>query len=120
MKKAITKGSKTFAPLKRRLTRISHHLTAEARNRPAITSLRLLAVLNVGFKYARIVQKRLAERRAPCTDGPLTHFASPRGEKSGLVKLLLDGVAGELVRGRPPRHDDLADPSRGDQNDGAQ
>ena len=24
-----------------------------------------------------------AERRAPCTDGSLTHFASPRGEKSG-------------------------------------
>ena len=31
----------------------------------------------VGFKYTRIVQKRRAERRAPCTDGPLTHFASP-------------------------------------------
>ena len=27
----------------------------------------------------------LDERRAPCTDGPLTHFASPPGEKSGLV-----------------------------------
>ena len=26
---------------------ISHHLTVEARNRPAITALRLLAVLNV-------------------------------------------------------------------------
>ena len=35
-----------------RLARISHHLTVEARNRPAITSLRLLAVLNVLFKYA--------------------------------------------------------------------
>ena len=33
---------------------ISHHLTAEARNRPAITSLRLLTV---GFKYARIIQE---------------------------------------------------------------
>ena len=31
---------------------ISHHLTAEARNRPAITALRLLAVLNVLFEYA--------------------------------------------------------------------
>ena len=30
------------------LDRISHHLTAEARDRPAITSLHLLAVLNVG------------------------------------------------------------------------
>ena len=35
-----------------RLARISHHLTVEARNRPAITALRLLAVLNVLFKYA--------------------------------------------------------------------
>ncbi len=39
------------------LARISHHLTVEARNRPAITSLLLLAVLNVGFKYARIIQE---------------------------------------------------------------
>ncbi len=30
-----------------RLTRISHHLTVEARHKPAITALRLLAVLNV-------------------------------------------------------------------------
>ena len=66
------------------LARISHQLTVEAHDRPAITSLRLLTVLNVLFKYARIVQKRRAERRAPCTDGPLTHFASPPGEKSGL------------------------------------
>ena len=34
-----------------RLARISHHLPVEARNRPAITALRLLAVLNVLFKY---------------------------------------------------------------------
>ncbi len=33
------------------LTRISHHLPVEARKRPAITALRLLAVLNVLFKY---------------------------------------------------------------------
>ena len=33
------------------LARISHHLPVEARNRPAITALRLLAVLNVLFKY---------------------------------------------------------------------
>ena len=39
------------------LARISHHLTVEARHRPAITALRLLAVLNVGFKYARIIQQ---------------------------------------------------------------
>ncbi len=36
----------------RNLVRISHYLTAEARNRPAITALRLLAVLNVLFEYA--------------------------------------------------------------------
>ena len=34
------------------LTRISHRLTVEARDRPAITSLRLLAVLNVLSEYA--------------------------------------------------------------------
>ena len=34
------------------LTRISHQLTVEAPDRPAITSLRLLTVLNVLFKYA--------------------------------------------------------------------
>ena len=39
------------------LARISHHLTVEARDKPAITALRLLAVLNLGFKYARIVQE---------------------------------------------------------------
>ena len=78
------------------LARISHHLTVEARHRPAMTALRLLAVLNVLFKYALIIQEmhftpdyptscgwpvRGAERRAPCTEGPLTHFVSPRGEK---------------------------------------
>ena len=41
----------------RGLTRSSDHLTVEARNKPAMTALRLLAVLNVGFKYARIVQE---------------------------------------------------------------
>ena len=35
-----------------RLACISHRLTAEARDRPAITSLRLLAVLNVLSEYA--------------------------------------------------------------------
>ena len=34
------------------LIRISHHLTAEARDKPAITSLRLLIVLTVLNKYA--------------------------------------------------------------------
>ncbi len=36
------------------LTRISHRLTVEARERPAITSLRLLAVLTVLSKYASL------------------------------------------------------------------
>ncbi len=35
----------------------SHHLTVEALDRPVMTSLCLLAVLNVGFKYARMVQE---------------------------------------------------------------
>ena len=39
------------------LARFSHHLTVEVHDRPAITALRLLAVLNVGFKYARIIQE---------------------------------------------------------------
>ena len=34
------------------LARLSHHLTVEARNRLAITALRLLAVLNGLFEYA--------------------------------------------------------------------
>ena len=34
------------------LARISHYLTAEAREKAAITSLRLLTVLTVLFKYA--------------------------------------------------------------------
>ena len=34
------------------LGRISHRLTGKAHDRPAITSLRLLAVLTVLFKYA--------------------------------------------------------------------
>ncbi len=39
------------------LARISHHLTVEARHKPAISALRLLTVLNVGFKYARAIQE---------------------------------------------------------------
>ena len=35
-----------------KLARISHHLTAEARDKTAITSLRLLTVLDVLYKYA--------------------------------------------------------------------
>ena len=42
------------------LARISHHLTVEARDRPAITAFRLLAVLTVPFKYASARQPALA------------------------------------------------------------
>ncbi len=38
-------------------SRQSRYLGEEARNRPAITSPSLVAVLNVGFKYDRIVQE---------------------------------------------------------------
>ncbi len=41
---------------RKRLARISHHLTVEVRNRPAITSLRLLAVLNVLSEYASLIK----------------------------------------------------------------
>ena len=43
---------KTRATSEADLACISHHLTAEARHMAAMTSLRLLAVLNVLFKYA--------------------------------------------------------------------
>ncbi|MDE0165119.1 MAG: hypothetical protein OXH92_20445 [Bryobacterales bacterium] len=63
------------------LTCISHHPTAGARDTTARTSLRLLAVLNVPSSTpAR------AKRLAPRPDGPLTHFVSPRGEKSRLKR----------------------------------
>ena len=70
------------------LTRISRQLAVEAHDRPAITSFGLLAVLNVGFKNvgARHAVPEVAERRAPCTDGSLTHFAAPPGEECGLTK----------------------------------
>ena len=58
---------------------ISHHSTVEAHDMTARTSLRLLAVLNVPSSTpAR------AKRLAPSPDGPLPHFASPRGEKCRL------------------------------------
>ncbi len=60
---------------------ISHHMTAEARDTTAMTSLRLLAVLDVlSSTPAR------AKRLAPRPDGPLTHLVSPRGEKCRLVR----------------------------------
>ena len=62
------------------LARISHHLTAEARDRPAIASLHSIAWLNgLSSTPAR------GDARAPRTDATLTHFRSPCGEKYGLV-----------------------------------
>jgi len=71
------------------LARISHRLTVEARDRRAITSLRLLAVLDVLSNTPPLVKQR-----APRTDAPLTHFASPRGKKCGLATILLLSACG--------------------------
>ena len=48
------------------LASISDHLTVKAGNKPALATLPLLAVLNVGCKYACILQKttRRAARAA--------------------------------------------------------
>ena len=46
------RSAKLSASLTEGLTCISHHPTVEARDTTAMTSLRLLAVLNVLFKYA--------------------------------------------------------------------
>ena len=66
---------------------IPHHPTAEASDVTARTSLRLLAVLDV-LSSTPARAKRLAPfstaRLAPSPDDPLTHFASPRGEKCRL------------------------------------
>ncbi len=62
------------------LTRISHHLTAKARDRCATTSLRSIVVLD-GLSST----PPRANRRPPRIDGPLTHFRSLRGEKCGLT-----------------------------------
>ena len=58
VRQAVSAPLSTVSQLGRsRLARISHELPVEARDRPAITSLRLLAALNAGFKYGRIVQE---------------------------------------------------------------
>ena len=52
-----------------------------------MTSLRLLAVLNsLSSTPAR------AKRLAPRPDGPLTHFASPRGEKCRLEQVAVPSL----------------------------
>ena len=58
---------------------LSPHLTDEARDKTAMPSLRLLAVLNVPSSTPP-----RAKRLAPRPGGLLTHFVSPRGEKGRL------------------------------------
>ena len=73
----------------------------------ARTSLRLLAVLDVlSSTPAR------AKRLAPRPDGPLTHFASPRGEKSRLTVHDL-GSAARIVLSNPRQNDRRRDPGIG-------
>ena len=49
---ALSEGCCTKRPSLEKLACISHHPTVEARDTTARTSLRLLTVLNVLFKYA--------------------------------------------------------------------
>ena len=67
-------------------------MTGQAHERPAITSLRLLAVLNVLSEYASLI-KWGSSSGAPPTDTPLTHFVSPRREKCGLK----DGLPASVI-----------------------
>jgi len=69
------------------LTRISHRLTVEARDRRAIPSMRLLGTIGRHRVAAMDRQDCRSLRRAHRTDGPLTHFVSPRGEKCRLAGL---------------------------------
>ena len=59
---------------------LSHHLTVQAHDKRANTSLRLLVVLD-GLSSTPVRAKRRASR----LDTLLTHLASPRGEKGRLV-----------------------------------
>ena len=52
----VDKKSAIFVLWDRLLARISHRLTGQAHERPAITSLRLLAVLNGLSEYASLIQ----------------------------------------------------------------
>ena len=83
---------------------ISNHTTAEARDTTAMTSLRLLAVLNV-LSSTPARAKRLAPfssaRLAPSPDGPLTHFTLPRGEKCRLTLHLMFVIALVLLAAPP-------------------
>jgi Flp pilus assembly pilin Flp len=77
---------------------ISHCLTGEARDRFAITALRLLRTIGRRRVAAMDRQDCRSLRRAPWTDAPFTHFASPHGEKSGLGKFLFGLVRDEKAQ----------------------
>jgi len=66
------------------LGRIFHRLTGQARDRRAITSLRLPRTIGLRRVAAMDRQDCRSLRRAPRAEGPLTHLVSPRGEKCGL------------------------------------
>ena len=83
---------------------MSHHPTAEARNKTAMTSLRSLAVLDV-LSSTPARAKRLAPfssaRLAPSPDGPLMHFVSPRSETCRPTLILVFVIALVLLCGPP-------------------
>ena len=68
------------------LARVSHHLTAEARNGPAITSLRLLAVRHVEFKNvgARHAVPEVAFRRRLQLGRRLSSIEAPFAPRNAL------------------------------------
>ena len=66
------------SPLANQLTRISHQLSAAAREKAASTSLRSLTVLNI---LSSMLPR--AELRAPCIHGLLPRLATKPGEKCG-------------------------------------
>ena len=75
----------------------SHHLITEVCHRAAILSWRLLAVLN-----AESTTPLRAQLRTSRTDGLLTHFGSPRGEKGGPQEGRIGSFA-PMVAARPSR-----------------
>ena len=65
------------------LARIGHHLTAEARHRPAMTSLRLLAVLNVCLGTGTWRSDRLLREGAAASEEVGPQLPVPLGFCSG-------------------------------------
>ncbi len=98
LKATRRKAAGLFEPRATQPACVSHHLAVEARNRPVITSLRLPAVLTVLFNYASLLKKWGARRPVPGTDSPLTHFASPGGEKCRLRQTRVFVATGDASR----------------------